>query len=193
MAKHIDTELLPTDAMVEAACAAMLEALKPAMMAKFGGDAAEYQKTWADATEDERAMFLPAMRAALSPSPQAQEKVSNCEAELRHWFFQKLNSDQREGFLAACGYGKGLVLGLQYQAVTHIADRLSKPVTEANGMREALVKAVRSFRNAATEFRRAKNSGEAAPSEPSGNAALSRRVSHVPKRSTPSLSERGKR
>lgn len=54
-----------SDETVDVACAALLEALKPAMMTKFGDDAADYQKTWADATEDERAMFMPAMRAAL--------------------------------------------------------------------------------------------------------------------------------
>jgi hypothetical protein len=50
--------------MVERACDALLEALRPHIAAKYP-DAVDMDKTWADATEEARAIFIPAMHAAL--------------------------------------------------------------------------------------------------------------------------------
>jgi hypothetical protein len=52
------------EGMVERACDALLEALRPHIAAKYP-DAVDMDKTWADATEEERAIFIPAMHAAL--------------------------------------------------------------------------------------------------------------------------------
>jgi hypothetical protein len=52
------------EGMVERACDALLEALRPYIAAKYP-DAVDMDITWAGATEEARAIFIPAMRAAL--------------------------------------------------------------------------------------------------------------------------------
>jgi predicted Zn-ribbon and HTH transcriptional regulator len=53
-----------TEELVERACDALLEALRPHIAAKYP-DAVDMDITWAGATEEARAIFIPAMHAAL--------------------------------------------------------------------------------------------------------------------------------
>jgi hypothetical protein len=58
-----------------------------------------------------------------------QVELKPClEAELCHWFFQKLNPEQRKGFLFAAGVTPrtcDLTLGMQHKAIERIAAALS--------------------------------------------------------------------
>ena len=54
--------------------------------------------------------------------------LTKATAELRHWFFQKLNPQQRTNFLVAAGVAPqtcDLTLGMQHQAIERIAAALS--------------------------------------------------------------------
>jgi hypothetical protein len=66
-----------------------------------------------------------------SPEPHrnpSSTPPADLKAELRHWFFQKLNPEQRTGFLVAAGIAPktcDLTLGMQYQAIERIAEALA--------------------------------------------------------------------
>lgn len=64
-------------------------------------------------------------RAAAPTAPVQDDDAKRTFAELQHWFFQKLASEQREMFLVACGFPKGLSLSIQMQALRSVAARLS--------------------------------------------------------------------
>jgi hypothetical protein len=60
--------------LVDRACDAFLEALRPQIIANHP-DAADIDKTWADATDEERAMFVPPMEAVLAVYSEAAERA----------------------------------------------------------------------------------------------------------------------
>jgi hypothetical protein len=103
----------PTDAMIEAGQRAYAD--------------------WQHSQRDANSMFegiYTAMESARDPDElrEALEDGEQRFAELRHWFFQKLNPEQRMGFLFASGIAPktcDFTLGMQHQAIKLIAERLT--------------------------------------------------------------------
>jgi hypothetical protein len=67
----------------------------------------------------------------------------NVPAEVRHWFFQTLDKEQREGFFKALGFGCEVPLGTQYQVLERVvcpeaADTIEELVEELSRARAYL-------------------------------------------------------
>lgn len=76
--------------------------------------------------------------------PLSDEGLAERHAELQHWFFQKLNPEQRTAFLFAAGVAPrtcDLTLGMQHQALRQVSAALSIPRLEAGRVTEAMIEA----------------------------------------------------